>query len=652
MFNKSIYSLALLGLCWMLGHAAVADPVSMRLVGPTSPTGIERYTLNECKRVFASRLNIQLSDEGDGLVEGRVVMGTPENNLVLARLVKSGFLKPETHAQGYSIKSAPDPDRSGAWLLAIAGFDEAGALYGLRDLEHFEMDQFVIADGHLAAKPFVRRDYPRIEYRGHWVWGCNMPDKKAWLDQMSQWKMNELIHWDNYVPKRAKEYVDYAHDRGIRVIWGFGWGWNPDWNFTVPKEFDRGIGEGVLMCGSDDFNKAFFKREILRKIREDYVPSGCDGVYFQSFTEGPKCQCSDCQEKSMGAIMLEFVNPLVDAIKKEFPDLWVSCGIHANFGKYDELKQLDPRCNIYWENCPSGTSVRGQHEDFGYINKSLPYGHGFSKTCPADPEYTEDSLKKWMDGNAHRYALQGDINAYSKYMAGLQAWSRKMLGKPSVNKHGTTVADHSVFCRRTPFMHVALAEAMWNPDVNPDDISEQLVRFLQKNGGVPGFKKKSGLQLRTVQHDAIGKKVSLKNPSSERYTGGGQEALADGRRAILSNARDAAWVGFERQNLDAVVALGTSMSINNISAGFLNQPAAGVHFPKEVEYAISRDGRNFKVVGTVKNPESSKSDVRKTYRLDGLDLYKVTYLRVRAKFVKHWLFVDEIMINSLQQDEP
>jgi hypothetical protein len=255
-----------------------------------------------------------------------------------------------------------------------------------------------------------------------------------------------------------------------------------------------------------------------------------------------------------------------------------------------------------------------------------------------------------MKGNAHRYALRGDISVYGKYLSGLQAWGKGLLGKPSVNKHGTTVACHSVFCRRTPFMHVALAEAMWNPGADTRHLTEALVSFLQKNGGLPGFVGEAGAGRDMAQHDAVGKRVSLAKPYSPRYTGGGAAALTNGRRATRADAADWAWQGFEKNGLDATVHLEKPMSINGLSAGFLNQPPAGVGLPEAVEYSVSRDGgATFQNVGSVERPAGIKGNVRNEYRLNGLDLYKVTHVRVRASVVKHWLFVDEILVNPLGQ---
>jgi len=628
---------------------------TIMLMGPKTSSGLDTYMLKECERVFLEHFNAHLVAPKAGVPSppdrDMVVIGTAENNPTIKSLIENGFLDAESKQEGYSVRCAPHPQNAKVWLLAIAGVDSRGVLWALRDMEHYERDRFKSTSKGLSAMPFSRRDYPRVEHRGHWVWGVNMPDKKAWMENMSRWKLNELIHWDNYPPKKAKEYVDFAHSRGIRVIWGFGWGWNPDWNFEIPKEFDWGVG-GPLMCGSNPFNRKFMREGILKKIRTEYVPTGCDGVYFQSFTEGNKCACTLCKDKSMGQLMLEFVNPIVADIKKEFPDLWVSCGIHANFGNYKELEDIDPRCNIYWENCPPGTSVRGPQEDFGYINKTLPYAHGFSKTCPADPKFTEESLTKWMKGNARRYTINGDIETYYKYMRKHQEWAAKLLGKPSTKKHATTVADHSVFCRRTPFMHVALAEALWNPNLDTEPTVDKMIAFLKANGGVDGLTQSASQleQARVAQHDAVGKPVKLATKYDAKYTGGGDKALTNGRRASRAEAKDRAWQGYKRQNLDVVIDLEEPMSINSLSTGFLQQLKAGVYLPKQVEYAFSRDGKAYEVIGVVKGDsvKSGQKDMRKSFQIEGLDLERVRYLRVRADYVKEWLFVDEIMLNPIQ----
>jgi len=461
----------------------VAKNLPVLIIAPTETTGIAGYTSRELQRMFRAQLNGDLpacrpAAALSSAAADVIVLGTPGTNEALRGLLREGFLPAPAQAQGYTLRCAPHPRHPHRWLLAIAGADPAGALYAVRDLEHYHLAAFHPADGRLTAEPFAREDYPRIAHRGHWVWGCNMPDKPAWIEQMSRWKLNELIHWDNFPPAKAREYVAFAHERGVRVSWGFGWGWVPAWNYALPADFDHGVGDGVEMCGSNPANLQFFRREILRKVREVYAPTGCDGIYFQAFTECPKCRCPRCADRTMGELMLEFVNPIVDAVKREFPSLWISCGIHHDFGDFSYLKQLDPRCNIYWENCEAGTSVRGENEDFGYLYKSIPYGHGYSADCPADPPYTEASLQAWMAANAQQYVIPGGRDTHIQYLTFLQQWTRRFLGKRSGNTHAGVVADHAVFCRRTPFPFVALAEAQWNPDGDADAIVDGLLAYL------------------------------------------------------------------------------------------------------------------------------------------------------------------------------
>ena len=423
--------------------------------------------------------------------------------------------------------------------------------------------------------------------------------------------------------------------------------WNINWNYDIPSGFDHGKGKDVQMCGSSEFNQAFFRHEIMKKVRELYAPTGCDGIYFQSFTEGPKCECERCRKKTMGQVLVGFVNPIVAEIKKEFPKLWISCGVHANFGVYDELRELDPRCNIYWENCASGTSIRGDHEDFGYINKDIPYEHGFSQTCPADPPFTEESLRIWIDSNKKDYTLTGTPDTYLDYMKKMQDWSRNLMAKVSDNKHGSCVADHSVFCRRTPFMHVALAEALWNPDLDTERKVPDIIDFL-------GIRSQIGEVISPVQNDALGKSIIQLTHYSEKHDGGGDHALIDGEISRDGDPGEKCWQGYEDNNLEVVIDLGKTQSIHSVSSGYLQAVSEGIYFPGEVEYALSDDGKDFKIIGVLKCtvPTNEKTKQKKNIVIQGLDL-DGRYVRIKAlnrkeipeihglKNQKAWLYADE-----------
>ena len=612
---------------------------------------LQSYILEELERVILDiNQDVNLDLEAKKLF--KVVIGTAENNELIAEFLSKGSLTIPNSVEGYTIRLFSDSNSINEMIMVIAANDSRGLLYALRDLEHYEKSNFFVKDKNIYVHEFERSDYPRIEHRGHWVWGCNMPDKKAWMENMSRWKLNELIHWDNFPPKKSKEYVDFAHSRGIRVVWGFGWGWNPHWNFEMPAEFDYGVGDGVPMCGSSPFNQTFLRDEILRKVRDEYVPSGCDGIYFQSFTEAAKCQCELCAKKSMGKIMLDFVNPIVDAIKSEFPDLWISCGIHANFGIYDELKDLDPRCNIYWENCPPGTSIRGEKEDFGYINKTLPYGHGFAIDCLADPLYTEASLSKWINSNAHRYTIPGGYREYTNYFSSLQSWAKVLTKKPLAQKHATTVADHSVFCRRTPFMHVALAEALWNPDSDTQKTATEIISVLREEGQLsPGFgldKKNSESKISKVQHDGIYSKVTSNQNNISFKNKDNLQILLDGGYSSQNRKRNPAWLQFNG-DVSFLVDLKKKLSINSLAVGFLNSSIKKDALPISIKFSVSSDGVNYKVIKILEANRLKKLSPRRrdVVLLGGLDLYEIHYIRYEILNNKQGLWIDELMVNPV-----
>jgi hypothetical protein len=51
--------------------------------------------------------------------------------------------------------------------------------------------------------------------------------------------MNLITIWNDFVPLNAKEIVKYAHDRGIKVVWGYSWCWGEEVNPTDEKELEK-----------------------------------------------------------------------------------------------------------------------------------------------------------------------------------------------------------------------------------------------------------------------------------------------------------------------------------------------------------------------------------------------------------------------------
>jgi hexosaminidase len=159
-----------------------------------------------------------------------------------------------------------------------------------------------------------------------------------------------------------------------------------------------------------------------------------------------------------------------------------------------------------------------------------------------------------------------------------------------------------------------------------------------------------------MAHRARGKPVALASPYDPRYTGGGPGALTDGVRGVADH-RHPAWQGYWRHSLDATIDLGKATAVGSIRSTYLQSTAVGIWLPSSVEYAVSADGKTFRVVATVANdvPAKKPGPLVKEFAAK-LPATKARYIRVRAKSLgtmpawhhaagqKAWLFVDEIAV--------
>ncbi len=154
---------------------------------------------------------------------------------------------------------------------------------------------------------------------------------------------------------------------------------------------------------------------------------------------------------------------------------------------------------------------------------------------------------------------------------------------------------------------------------------------------------------------ALGKKVTLKYPYDEKYSAG-KFGLTNGIKGSTSYG-DGKWRGFQVNDLDAVIDLDSLTFIKNISCGFLNDPGPFIFLPRYVEFSVSNDGKNFKVIKKVDVNENA-DDINVERKEVAVDVgMKARYIKVYAKNVGHcpswsessgekaWLFVDEITVN-------
>jgi hypothetical protein len=157
------------------------------------------------------------------------------------------------------------------------------------------------------------------------------------------------------------------------------------------------------------------------------------------------------------------------------------------------------------------------------------------------------------------------------------------------------------------------------------------------------------------EHLAFNKKVLLKSPDPETIPAEEVTKLTDGIRA--SNDSRSNWFDFQGKDLDAVIDLGKLEKIHHIECGFYQLAAWLSIAPKRVEFYISDNGNNYKMVGAVDNtlPIDQYDSFLKDFMAD-FKPADARFVRVVAKTLGNtpeshpgagqpaWMHIDEIVV--------
>ncbi|MDA8808259.1 DUF4838 domain-containing protein, partial [Flavobacteriaceae bacterium] len=155
--------------------------------------------------------------------------------------------------------------------------------------------------------------------------------------------------------------------------------------------------------------------------------------------------------------------------------------------------------------------------------------------------------------------------------------------------------------------------------------------------------------------------ASLKNitlfTSPKKYANEDPNVLTDG--ALGGNSFYSNWLGFEGNDLNAVVDLDQKKDIKSISINFLQVTNHIVFFPEKVEFFYSEDNLNWKSLGKASNkfelsPKSKVNDIQ-TFSIDVKNL-NTRYIKIiadnmskapiwhHAADLPSWIFADELII--------
>ena len=303
-----------------------------------------------------------------------ILVGTEKNNKFISSLIRSKKLCEPERPQGYSAFAGESAWNAEKDMMVICGFDEIGVLYGCVDFINKYLGSAIynptdpktyLFTSHKAffANPFTTRcpiwsmvSAPSVETRGIWSWGHVIYDYKAFFDNMVLLKLNEIVIWNDFAPLNANDVVDYAHSLGIKVVWGFAWGWDTNCNVSM---------------GMDDDSVKSLSEDIFKKYEEEYSNIKGDGIYFQSATE---LDSEYINGKLIAETVVDLVNITSKKILDKYPNLSIQFGLHANSVKnrLEYIKTVDPRIKIVWENCGpsfpfadhSGRNITIRSEEF------------------------------------------------------------------------------------------------------------------------------------------------------------------------------------------------------------------------------------------------------------------------------------------------
>ena len=158
-----------------------------------------------------------------------------------------------------------------------------------------------------------------------------------------------------------------------------------------------------------------------------------------------------------------------------------------------------------------------------------------------------------------------------------------------------------------------------------------------------------------VSHKAVNRPVTIKNQYSEKYSAGGDNGVVNGIRGTI-DFHDGNWQGYEGVDFEAIIDLGETTVLSEISSSFLQNQSAWIFFPTEVEFEISTNGFDFSSVKRVhyKTKISPSHEVINFSHVFSQE--KARFVKVKAKNIticpdwhpgaggEAWIFLDEIVV--------
>ena len=323
---------------WKVVYSSAEGPQGRALETLTERLG--PYFLREGHLATAMVLPLE-KDGGEPVNTKRdmIVVGIPSGNATLRRYLKDASVP----SGGYLIKTLHEKGRN---VVLIAGDTPEAVLWATFDFLDVvapTLEANVSSQHGRYAGMFFRaekipehecRRQPQTPVRSIFSWGHVVDDCRATFRAMARARFNRAILWNDKLVVNARDVVECAHSWGVKVFWGFSWGW------TLSGKDAEGLDLGKLAD------------EIVSDWRSRWKPMGGDGIYFQSFTETNKREIGG---RPIPEAVTELVNAVAARIRAEAPGTEIVFGLHSNSmkreGAAEAIAKVDPSLEILWENC-------------------------------------------------------------------------------------------------------------------------------------------------------------------------------------------------------------------------------------------------------------------------------------------------------------
>lgn len=467
-------------------------------------TGLEKEAVNTLYSVVSGYLKYVLpvkaaqSITHKELSESNIILvGKLCTNTLMEECQKQNIVQVPKQDEGYSVYVGEGIFCPESQMIVIAGYDAAGVLYGCMDFCNKYLGNIIYQNKDIFTDATFEEQFynklntwqissaPAIKRRAIWTWGHVIYDYRKFFENMAKLRLNEVVIWNDVAPLNAKDVVEYAHSLNIKVIWGFSWGWGTSCKNILEQYDERTLAE--------------LKRQVLEVYELEYAQTGCDGIYFQSFTE---LHNDYVDGKCVAELVTQLVNDIAGSLFNKYPGLHIQFGLHATSvrNQLEHIKNVDKRIYIVWEDCGSfpyhyyADRVADFDETLAFTEKTLclrgddeKWGAVFKGMLKLDWGKFEHFSAPYILGQRtisyikERQTRKNKIwRIQQSYWLKNAEYIRQVIEKIVADGRDTVVqalVEDSVLENEIMFPLALYAEMLWEPNENSLEMIEQVSKY-------------------------------------------------------------------------------------------------------------------------------------------------------------------------------